>query len=250
MSDLTWEGIKDCLAAWAEQSNEWAGLPLPHDHLELQIEPRYPFPDLDGMSFKSLSETTEDEVPAYIAQAFKGLDPDRKFDILNHWHDSRGRDVFVYRLEDEDTSKVAILEADAWDRRLRYLVNTMSCGCVIWDPEAEIQALDKLRQLIKPRAFRYYLITGMFLETSPRSKITYLFRRCFPTIAISTSQSDEGRPIASLCLHPIGYYEQSFAGVMVPTDDVIAHLLMMRGDERKFWAKANHHSFRTPESGL
>lgn len=34
---------------------------------------------------------------------------------------------------------------------------------------------------------------------------------------------------------------------MVPTDDIIAHLIMMRGDERSYWSKANQHA---PEAGL
>lgn len=37
---------------------------------------------------------------------------------------------------------------------------------------------------------------------------------------------------------------------MVPTDDVIAHLLLMRGDERLFWRRANQHHPLDPESGL
>ena len=39
----------------------------------------------------------------------------------------------------------------------------------------------------------------------------------------------------------IGYYGNTWAGVMCPTDEVIAHLLMMRGSEEKFWANANQH---------
>jgi hypothetical protein len=37
---------------------------------------------------------------------------------------------------------------------------------------------------------------------------------------------------------------------MVPTDDVIAHLLFMRGDEAGYWGQANHHSASAPEAGL
>jgi hypothetical protein len=39
----------------------------------------------------------------------------------------------------------------------------------------------------------------------------------------------------TLCMHPIAYYEDSWAGAMCPTDDVIAALMMMRGDEPMFW---------------
>jgi NAD+ synthase (glutamine-hydrolysing) len=35
-----------------------------------------------------------------------------------------------------------------------------------------------------------------------------------------------------------------------PTDEVIAHLLMMRGSEEKFWANANQHPLDRPSAGL
>jgi hypothetical protein len=54
----------------------------------------------------------------------------------------------------------------------------------------------------------------------------------------------------TLCLHPIGYYANSWAGAMCPTDDVIAHLMMMRADEPMFWRKANQHPPHRPEAGL
>ena len=40
------------------------------------------------------------------------------------------------------------------------------------------------------------------------------------------------------------------SGALRPTDDVIAHLLMMRGDEPMFWRRANQHEAWEVESGL
>lgn len=37
---------------------------------------------------------------------------------------------------------------------------------------------------------------------------------------------------------------------MTPTDDVIAHLTLMRGDEPMFWRRANQHGPDRPEAGL
>ena len=37
---------------------------------------------------------------------------------------------------------------------------------------------------------------------------------------------------------------------MCPTDEVIAHLLMMRGSEEKFWANANQHPIDHPNAGV
>jgi len=56
--------------------------------------------------------------------------------------------------------------------------------------------------------------------------------------------------LCALCLHPIGYYGDTWAGVMCPTDEVIAHLLMMRGSEEKFWANANQHPIDHPAAGV
>jgi hypothetical protein len=71
----------------------------------------------------------------------------------------------------------------------------------------------------------------MFLETSRRSGVSYLFRRLKPTLAIK-----DGRALCALCLHPIGYYEGTWSGAMCPTDDIIAHLMLARGDEAMFGA--------------
>jgi hypothetical protein len=56
--------------------------------------------------------------------------------------------------------------------------------------------------------------------------------------------------LASLCLHAIGYYDGSFAGVMVPTDCVISHLMLCRADEHLYWRKANQHPAEVPQAGI
>jgi len=58
------------------------------------------------------------------------------------------------------------------------------------------------------------------------------------------------RILACLCAHPIGFYTGSWAGALVPTDDVMAHLLLVRGDEHEFWKQCNQHHPLAPESGL
>lgn len=68
-------------------------------------------------------------------------------------------------------------------------------------------------------------------------------------MAISTRTS-EARILCALCLHPIAYYSKSWAGAMTPTDDVCAHLMMMRSDEHLFWRRANQHAPWRPEAGL
>ena len=71
------------------------------------------------------------------------------------------------------------------------------------------------------------------------------------TRAVLQSVPDiSGYALCALCLHPIGYYGDTWAGVMCPTDEVIAHLLMMRGSEEKFWANANQHPLERPAAGV
>ena len=82
-------------------------------------------------------------------------------------------------------------------------------------------------------------------------RVLSAFRRLKPTVAISLKGTDKSpRILCALCLHPIAYYEDSWAGAMCPTDDVIAHLALMRGDEAMYWRRANQHPPWRPEAGL
>lgn len=76
-----------------------------------------------------------------------------------------------------------------------------------------------------------------------------VFRKGRPTIAIRQTE-EYSRALCALCLHPIGYYGDTWAGAMCPTDEVIAHLLMMRGSEEKYWANANQHPVDRPAAGV
>lgn len=230
---LSWEAIRWGLQRIAEQEGEWAGLPVPVDHATLRMEPRHPFEGLNGFKFGQ----PEDRTP---------LD----FQLVNAWEcRSRHVRVLVFREKDGRTTK-GLLPAGP-GRRVRYWFDTMAVAAQeAWTIETESAAMEKLEGLVNWRAFRCYFLSGCFLETSQRSGITYLFRKLRPTLAMSPRGGDEMRTIAALCLHPIGYYENTWAGCMCPTDDVIAHLLMMRGDERRFWGKANHHDLWEASAGL
>ena len=114
---------------------------------------------------------------------------------------------------------------------------------------AEANALDKLLGHVGKHKFKQYVLCGMFLETSLKSGVTYLFKKLRPTLALRPVE-DHMKVIAALCLHPVGYYQESYGGCMVPTDDVLAHLLCMRGDEHFFWRKANQHQIYEAESGV
>jgi hypothetical protein len=127
-------------------------------------------------------------------------------------------------------------------------LHTLGCADA-WGIEQEGNAVRTLAGLLRHRQFKQYMLTSMFLERSQRSGITYLFRRLKPTVAINT-RGEETRVMCTLCLHPIAYYAGTWAGAMTPTDDVIGHLMLMRGDEKMFWRRANQHAAHRPESGL
>ena len=129
-------------------------------------------------------------------------------------------------------------------------LHTLGCAQA-WGIEQEHNAIQLLGTMVRHHALKQYLLTGMFLETSERSGITYLFRRLKPTVAIDARPGRSGtRILACLCLHPIGYYSQTWAGAMCPTDDVVAHLTLMRGDEHLFWKRSNQIPPSRPEAGL
>jgi hypothetical protein len=116
----------------------------------------------------------------------------------------------------------------------------------VWGVDQEQAALKTLGGMLRHRQFKQYLLTGMFMEKSQRSHVQYVFRRLRPTLALSANrpgsdQESSVKILAALCMHPIAYYHGSWAGAMCPTDDIIAHLSLMRGDEHMFWRRANQH---------
>lgn len=134
-------------------------------------------------------------------------------------------------------------------------LRTIGCSQA-WGIEQEGKAVQLLGRLLRHHQFKQYLMTGMFIESSVRSGVTYVFRKLKPTIALA---AHPGRPefltqptriLAALCMHPIGYYAQSWAGAMTPTDDVIAHLSLMRGDEAMYWKRCTQHPPYRPEAGM
>lgn len=137
-----------------------------------------------------------------------------------------------------------------------------------WGIAQESKALELLGTLVSHRQMKHYLLTGMFMETSKRSGLTYVFRKLRPTVVIDIRHGENATPnydigqtesgkhevgariLCALCMHPLAYYSGSWAGAMTPTDDVVAHLMLMRGDEPMLWRRANQHAPHRPEAGL
>ena len=121
--------------------------------------------------------------------------------------------------------------------------------------EQEQRAMEKLKGMISEDQWRQYVVTGQFEEHSERSHVSYFLRRLRPTLAFNRVGSEKTHDrayafLAGLCLHPLSYSMDTFAGSQCPTDDIITHLLWIRGDEHRYWSKANQHPMKDVECGI
>jgi hypothetical protein len=222
--------LRNKLREVAQAKSEWAGIPMPLTDERLVIEPRYPFAAL-----ANIGDTPE---PADTEPGWKV-----RSSFYSTW---RRCDVVIFQEADGRITRAYRPAVHSVNKQLR----TMGCSDA-WGIEQESNAIHTLGTLLGHRPFKQYLLTGSFLERSRRSGLYYLFRRLRPTVVVDAPDgAGHSRVRCTLCLHPIGYYGESWAGAMCPTDDVIAHLMLMRSDEPLLWRKANQHPPHRPEAGL
>lgn len=223
--------LRNQLRKLARERDDWAGIPMPLAGERLVIEPRYPNAQaLMDIGAPEHAETEEE----------------RGWREINRWHQgSKGREIVVYAHEDGRRTWGVIPAVHS----LPMALSTLGCA-EAWGIEQEGNAVKLLGELVTHRQFKQYMLTGMFLERSKRSQVHYLFRRLRPTVAIVTGAKDTTRILCALCMHPIAYYSGTWAGAMTPTDDVVAHLTMMRGDEPMFWKRSTQHPSWRKEAGL
>lgn len=214
---------RNALREIAFERGDYAGYPMPLAGQRLIIEPTYKYKDL-----------------ALITEQRK---PDIDFDVVNSWWSNRLRARIAIAI-DRETGKYWWGPMAGSANQGTAILNTIG-ACDAWGLEQEQKALQTLGGLVRHHQMKQYVMTGMFIESSATSGVFYVFRRLKPTIAMRPPHI-----LACLCMHPIGYYEESWAGCMCPTDDVIAHLLLMRGDEHMFWRRCEQHSPQHPSAGL
>lgn len=237
---LTYAQLSRYLAETRIENRDWSGFPVPVAGLNLVLEPRYQHKGIADFRWKECFDEAgvchpiEEEPPS----------PPSDYKHVNSWWNSRFQITIVVLHDKAGRARGAVRTED----RLSYTLRTLEAAPV-WPVEAEQKALKKLASLIPDHLFELYQLTGHFPETSKRSNVTYLFRKGRPTIALREHE-EYTHALCALCLHPIGYYAETWAGVMCPTDEVIAHLLMMRGSEEKFWANANQHPIDRPSAGV
>lgn len=219
--------VRNALRRLSVERGEWAGYPLPIDGSPLVVEPTF-------YRAKELMEIGREKAP----------DPDEHFTIRNTFFSWRRRcRVTIW----EQNGKIGWGLEPAFNH-IPHAFNTLAAADA-WGIEQEHNAVQLLGTMLRHRNFKQYLLTGMFLERSEHSGVVYMFRRLRPTLAIRADEKGS-RILAALCLHPIAYYEGSWAGAMTPSDDIISHLVLMRGDEHLFWRRANQHPPHAPEAGI
>jgi hypothetical protein len=207
---------------------EWAGMPMPLADQRLVVEPTYP----KATELSQLGQPVDEEP---LPEGMR---------IRNIFWSSRWRaEIIIW----EEDGKICWAPGTVANQ-LGKLLQTLGASDA-WGIEQESVAVRLLGTLVSHRKFKQYMLTGSFLERSPRSGVMYMFRRLRPTVAI-TMTGPTPRILCALCMHPIAYYADSWAGAMCPTDDVIAALSMMRGDEHMFWRRANQHPACRMEAGI
>jgi hypothetical protein len=228
----TYAALRNGLREIARQRGDWAGIPMPlGEDLPLIIEPRYPKAKELMAIGRAKAAPSED---AFVT----------KKNLRNRFY-SAARHCWVIIWNEDGRIAWGIDRAShSFDQQLMTMGASMA-----WGIEQEANALQLLATMVRHHQFKMYLLAGMFMEASERSGMSYVFRKLRPTVAIR-AEGDRMKIRAALCCHNIGYYQNSWAGVMCPTDEVIAHLVMMRADEHRFWKTCNQHPAWLPEAGL
>ena len=212
-------------------------MPLDYDGMTLVVEPRYPNAEALAKIGGGRKADTPDEDEELRREGVR---------LRNSWFSERAR-MTIFIWEEADGR---IRHGCAGGNHSGMELSTIGASDA-WGIEQEARALRLLGDLVTTRQLKHYLLTGMFIERSQRSGVCYIFRKLRPTLALrEDKRTDTMRILAALCLHPIAYYRGSWAGSMCPTDDVIAHLSLMRGDEHMFWRRANQHGARRHEAGV
>jgi hypothetical protein len=227
-------GLRNGLRQIAKERDVWAGIPMPLDGEQMVIHPRYPFAT-EMMAIGA----QRDEVDANVAD---GVTIRNRF-----WSDRLKAEVYIWQAAN---GKI-VATVDHKPHHISIDLRTLGCSQA-WGIEQEHNAIQLLGTLLRHHQFKQYLLTGMFLERSERSGLTYMFRRLKPTVCLDARDKDASscRILACLCMHPISYYSGTWAGGMCPSDDIVAALLLMRADEHFFWKRSNQHHPSRPEAGL
>jgi hypothetical protein len=193
-----------------------------------------------------------------LLQDMKSGENNSEWKLVNHWA-TRGawrgpnnREVSIFRNKKTGAYKHQIRSFRETIARGRLLITSSlirsKCNIV----ETERVAQGRLFEELNEEQKRQYLLADSFTETG-KSGVLYLLRRNRPTLAVRLTEKEDGHEgdiLCALCMHPLAYYTESWAGVMPPSDEILAHLLHIRANEHRYWKICNQHSPSDYLSGL
>lgn len=169
----TWDDIREKIQALALQREHYHGYPLPDDECKLVVHPRFPLQSMNG-SWLGNDEVETDERPPGMDDATFSRLMALAFEfneakMVNCWRDDRRqRDVVIF--EKESGKRFARTFEHGPGSRLDMVLRTIGVSRC-WDYQAELTAMEKLITLVPLHLFRYYIMTGTFLERSNRSNV-------------------------------------------------------------------------------
>lgn len=242
--DISYDDMAEIMDRIAQKHGFEGGIPLPH--ITDKNESEHPLVMADHAPLSIVTNATyRTEYAQRVARTWKTK-------IINSWDVLGDHTVSIVRSENgpmwmKEYQAGTRLRKLLADIAIRSDVRTMTA-------EAELRAMESLKEKINAQQYRTYVLSGMFIERSPRSDLHYIFRKGRPTLVLSfhgeEAKEAGGRVIAALCMHAMGFYQFSHVGVCCPSDEVIAQLLYMRGDEHGFWKKSGQWKASDPRSGI
>ena len=175
----------------------------------------------------------------------KRPDPEDRWTVKNRWQRTTAYATVIWEKDGVRETTVS----NFWTERLGLLSASISARRAVL-PEAELNAMTRLFDYLDVDAKRDYILSGVIPEIG-RSGTTYFLRKGLPTLAFLPNRGDvDHRTAVVLCTHPLGYYTATHTGLMPPSDEVLAHLLMIRADEHYFWRKANQLPITDPRAAV
>jgi hypothetical protein len=247
LEGLSYADVRRIISRWMwEQGEFYGGAPIPVEGLGLTVEPTFAkaYPGLEAIAARGRARPPEGEVRIHV-DTVENTEPDEY--IVNEWFCRRWSARVVVTRSAKDGRGRCYLEPEQPEyKKISYMANSLA-ACSVHDLGAEYTAMTKLKGHLTEFQYAQYELLGYFGEASPRSNVLYIFRRARPTVALSKRS---GKFLCALCMHPIAYYNESFVGAMTPTDDLLAHLLLMRADEHFFWRRCNQHPYTMANAGI
>jgi len=162
-------------------------------------------------------------------------------------------DMQGLRKDEEGTYRSRIEPFSQSTQRASMLATTCMIRAKCNFVETENVARERLLKELDDRQQKQYVLTDSFIEIG-RSGVLYILRRNRPTLALRSvrekGKEHEADLLCALCMHPLAYYTGSWAGVMPPSDEILAHLFHIRSDEHRYWKVCNQHRASSYLSGL